>query len=250
MLTSARSRSPTRACSSTSTSCRGSIVTNGCMAASGSALNWIVPPASPQAEAVEAARAAGQSASRAGSTARAEAICPRAPADSCSCPTSSARRRRSTTPRRERHPRRPRVSTTSLPHVWRVRPRSGRVSASATTWTSSPRWDLRPAPRAGLRRRRGERSSGSRLRPMSSSGRYERLLAASRLQSRRGLRRRHGHRSALDDWSAIGSYARCDRVFEPDGNRTGAYRDAYGIYRDLYRRLETLYPALADLPTA
>ena len=54
----------------------------------------------------------------------------------------------------------------------------------------------------------------------------------------------------LDDWSAIGRYARCDRVFEPDGSRTEAYRDAYGIYRDLYRRLETLYPALADLPTA
>ncbi len=55
---------------------------------------------------------------------------------------------------------------------------------------------------------------------------------------------------ALDDWSAIGRYARCDRVFEPDAGRTGAYRDAYGIYRDLYRRLETLYPSLADLPAA
>ena len=55
---------------------------------------------------------------------------------------------------------------------------------------------------------------------------------------------------ALDDWSAIGRYAGCDRVFEPDPSRTEAYRNAYGIYRDLYRRLETLYPALADLPAA
>ena len=55
---------------------------------------------------------------------------------------------------------------------------------------------------------------------------------------------------ALDDWSAIGRYARCDRVFEPDASRTEAYRNAYGIYRDLYRRLETLYPSLADLPAA
>ena len=54
----------------------------------------------------------------------------------------------------------------------------------------------------------------------------------------------------LDDWSAIGRYARCDRVFEPDNSRTDACRDAYGIYRDLYRRLETLYPSLADLPAA
>ena len=55
---------------------------------------------------------------------------------------------------------------------------------------------------------------------------------------------------ALDDWSAIGRYARCDRVFEPAPGRTEACRNAYGIYRDLYRRLETLYPALADLPAA
>ena len=55
---------------------------------------------------------------------------------------------------------------------------------------------------------------------------------------------------ALDDWWEIGRYARCDRVFEPDSSRTEAYRDAYGIYRDLYRRLETLYPSLADLPAA
>ena len=54
----------------------------------------------------------------------------------------------------------------------------------------------------------------------------------------------------LDDWSAIGRYARCDRIFEPDSSRTEAYGDAYGIYRDLYRRLETLYPSLADLPAA
>ena len=80
---------------------------------------------------------------------------------------------------------------------------------------------------------------------------------------------------ALDDWSAIGRYARCDRIFEPDDSRTEArldgraelgrsrsapichgvspgprHRNAYGIYRDLYRRLETLYPSLADLPAA
>ena len=55
---------------------------------------------------------------------------------------------------------------------------------------------------------------------------------------------------ALDDWSAIARYARCDRIFEPDRSRTEACRNAYGIYRDLYRRLETLYPSLADLPPA
>ena len=50
---------------------------------------------------------------------------------------------------------------------------------------------------------------------------------------------------AIDDWSSITRYVRPDRVFEPDAGAADAWRAAYGVYRDLYRRLETLYPALA-----
>ena len=55
---------------------------------------------------------------------------------------------------------------------------------------------------------------------------------------------------ALDDWSAIGRYVRPDRVFEPEVSRLPVYREAYEVYRDLYRRLESLYPRLSELPAA
>jgi xylulokinase len=54
---------------------------------------------------------------------------------------------------------------------------------------------------------------------------------------------------ALDDWAAITAYVQPDRVFEPDAARVAAYREAYGIYRDLYERLRTLYPELGRLPS-
>ena len=54
----------------------------------------------------------------------------------------------------------------------------------------------------------------------------------------------------IDDWSAIGRYVRPERSFEPEPRRLPAYRDAYGVYRDLYRRLQSLYPRLGALPPA
>ena len=53
---------------------------------------------------------------------------------------------------------------------------------------------------------------------------------------------------AIDDWAAIGSYVETDRVFEPDEKSARIYRDAYCLYRELYDRLETLYPLLGRLP--
>ena len=52
----------------------------------------------------------------------------------------------------------------------------------------------------------------------------------------------------IDDWGAIDRYVQPDRVFEPEPSRLASYRDAYNVYRDLYRRLESLYPRLGDLP--
>ncbi len=52
----------------------------------------------------------------------------------------------------------------------------------------------------------------------------------------------------IDDWSAIGRYVSPDRVFEPEVSRLPAYREAYAVYRDLYRRLQSLYPRLGELP--
>ncbi|MGI9334020.1 MAG: FGGY-family carbohydrate kinase [Gammaproteobacteria bacterium] len=54
---------------------------------------------------------------------------------------------------------------------------------------------------------------------------------------------------AFDDWSAITAYVQPDRVFEPiDANRD-AYREAYGVYRELYERLRSLYPRINELPS-
>lgn len=51
----------------------------------------------------------------------------------------------------------------------------------------------------------------------------------------------------LDDWGAIARFVPPDRVFEPDPGRRALYDDGYGIYRETYQRLETLYPKLAAL---
>jgi len=53
---------------------------------------------------------------------------------------------------------------------------------------------------------------------------------------------------ALDDWAAIAAYVQADRVFEPDPGRVAIYHEVYGIYRDLYERLKTLYPEVSRLP--
>ena len=54
---------------------------------------------------------------------------------------------------------------------------------------------------------------------------------------------------ALDDWGAITDYVRPERSFEPDPEAARVYDDAYAIYRDLYRRLETLFPDVCRLPS-
>ncbi len=55
---------------------------------------------------------------------------------------------------------------------------------------------------------------------------------------------------ALDDWAAINAYVEPDRVFEPDAANVAVYRDAYSLYRETYDRLRTLYPELGKLPPA
>ena len=53
---------------------------------------------------------------------------------------------------------------------------------------------------------------------------------------------------AFDDWGRIADYVRPDRVFEPDPANAAACREAYGLYRDLYERLRDWYPSLGRLP--
>ena len=53
---------------------------------------------------------------------------------------------------------------------------------------------------------------------------------------------------AIDDWGRIAGYVGPDRIFEPAAANVTAYRDAYGIYRELYERLRDLYPRLGRLP--
>lgn len=55
---------------------------------------------------------------------------------------------------------------------------------------------------------------------------------------------------ALEDWSAISRYVQPDRIFEPQVARSAVYGEAYGIYRDLYERLRSLYPQIGNLPPA
>jgi len=51
----------------------------------------------------------------------------------------------------------------------------------------------------------------------------------------------------LDDWAAIAEFVPSDRVFEPDAERKMLYDEAFGIYRETYERLKPLYPRLARL---
>jgi len=53
---------------------------------------------------------------------------------------------------------------------------------------------------------------------------------------------------ALRDWNVIGQYVKPDRVFEPDPSTAQTYEASYAIYRDLYKRLQTLYPEICQLP--
>jgi len=52
---------------------------------------------------------------------------------------------------------------------------------------------------------------------------------------------------ALDDWTAIERFVPSDCVFEPDDQWESRYDGAYGIYRETYERLRSLYPRLAHL---
>ena len=79
------------ACSSTITSFPGSILPNGCMAASGALLNWIVRELGRQGRRCARARR------RIAQCSTALRECRPAPKGCCSCPISSARRRRCTT---------------------------------------------------------------------------------------------------------------------------------------------------------
>ena len=54
----------------------------------------------------------------------------------------------------------------------------------------------------------------------------------------------------IRDWGAIARYVPPDRVFEPRAANLPACREAYAVYRDLYERLKTLYPRIAELPPA
>ena len=53
---------------------------------------------------------------------------------------------------------------------------------------------------------------------------------------------------AFDSWGRIADYVHPDRIFEPVAANTAVYRDAYGLYRELYERLRDLYPKLGRLP--
>lgn len=55
---------------------------------------------------------------------------------------------------------------------------------------------------------------------------------------------------ALDDWDVIERYVQPERAFEPTAAHREAYRDAYGLYRDLYERLRDFYPQVGKLPPA
>lgn len=52
----------------------------------------------------------------------------------------------------------------------------------------------------------------------------------------------------LTDWSAIGRYVAPGRVFAPDPARGRAYDRKYRHWREVYERLKTLYPALSADP--
>lgn len=49
---------------------------------------------------------------------------------------------------------------------------------------------------------------------------------------------------AFKDWSGIGRYVAPGQLFQPDPARTSVYDRAYAVFRDSYERLKTLYPRL------
>lgn len=50
---------------------------------------------------------------------------------------------------------------------------------------------------------------------------------------------------ALDDWRSIERFVQLDRSFEPSADRFDTYRRLYGVYRESYERLRDLYPRLS-----
>ncbi len=54
----------------------------------------------------------------------------------------------------------------------------------------------------------------------------------------------------VDDWADINAYVGADRVFEPNGEASSVYREAYDLYRELYESLKALYPRVGRLPAA
>ncbi len=52
----------------------------------------------------------------------------------------------------------------------------------------------------------------------------------------------------MDNWSDINGCVGTDRVFEPDSAASSVYREAYVLYRELYERLKSLYPRVGSLP--
>jgi xylulokinase len=52
---------------------------------------------------------------------------------------------------------------------------------------------------------------------------------------------------ALDDWSAIGRYVALDRTFEPDPQSSRVLAVKYRLWRETYERMRTLYPELGRL---
>jgi xylulokinase len=53
---------------------------------------------------------------------------------------------------------------------------------------------------------------------------------------------------ALKDWSEIGRYVARGRIFAPNARNAAALDAKYGLWRDTYRRLQSLYPALGRGP--
>lgn len=49
---------------------------------------------------------------------------------------------------------------------------------------------------------------------------------------------------AFTDWSGIARYVAPGEIFRPDPARAAAYDHAYGLFREIYERLRTLYPRL------
>ncbi|HTO82991.1 MAG TPA: FGGY family carbohydrate kinase [Methylomirabilota bacterium] len=47
------------------------------------------------------------------------------------------------------------------------------------------------------------------------------------------------------DWQGIARYVEPGEIFAPDSARIATYDRAYAVFRDTYRRLQTLYPSLA-----